>query len=140
MTASWPYRQLADAVLLLHLLLVLFVVAGLAAIVVGNLWRWRWVNGPGFRAVHVCAIAVVVVQAWLGIACPLTTLESWLRGQAGDAGYDAGFIEHWVQRLLYWDAPSWVFVLVYTVFGLLVLLSWWAFPPRARRRRDDSVV
>jgi len=31
-------------------------------------------------------------------------------------------------------------VLVYTVFGLLVLLSWWAFPPRARRRRDDSVV
>jgi pheromone shutdown protein TraB len=138
MTLAWPYRQLADTVLVLHLLLVLFVVAGLAAVVVGNLLRWRWVNGIGFRVAHGAAIAVVVAQAWLGIACPLTTLESWLRGQAGDAGYDAGFIEHWVQRLLYWDAPSWVFVLVYTVFGLAVLLSWWAFPPQARQRPDKS--
>lgn len=136
MTLSWPYRQLADTVLVLHFMLVLFVVAGLAAVVVGNLLRWRWVNGIGFRVAHGAAIAVVVAQAWLGIACPLTTLESWLRGEAGDAGYDAGFIEHWVQRLLYWDAPAWVFVLVYTVFGLLVLFSWWAFPPRARRRSD----
>jgi polyferredoxin len=136
MTMTWPYRQLADAVLLLHFLLVLFVVFGLAAIVAGNLLRWRWVNGVGFRVAHGSAIAVVVAQAWLGIACPLTTLESWLRGQAGDAGYDAGFIEHWVQRLLYWEAPAWVFVLVYTAFGLLVVLSWWAFPPRARQRRD----
>jgi pheromone shutdown protein TraB len=140
MMPSWPYRQLADAVLVLHFVLVLFVVGGLAAVVAGNLLRWRWVNGMGFRVAHGGAIAVVVAQAWLGIACPLTTLESWLRGRAGGAGYDAGFIEHWVQRLLYWDAPSWVFVLVYTVFGLAVLLSWWAFPPRARQRPDGSGV
>jgi polyferredoxin len=75
------------------------------------------------------AIGFIVVQSWLGQVCPLTTLESWLRVQAGSASYQRSFIEHWVQRLLFWEAPSWVFALVYSVFGLVVLLVWWRFPP-----------
>jgi polyferredoxin len=75
---------------------------------------------------------VVVVQAWLGELCPLTVLESWLREQAGEAAYAASFIEHWVQRVLYCEAPLWVFTLVYTVFGLLVAAAWWYFPPSRR--------
>ena len=55
-----PYRLLADAVLLLHFGVVVFVVAGLAAIVVGNLRGWRWVNGLWFRLVHLGAIGVVI--------------------------------------------------------------------------------
>ncbi|HEY9023514.1 MAG TPA: DUF2784 domain-containing protein, partial [Burkholderiaceae bacterium] len=81
------------------------------------------------------AIAVIVVQSWLGEVCPLTTLESWLRVQAGSAAYDRSFIEHWVQRLLYHELPFWVFVLAYTVFGLLVLGCWWYFPPHRKRRQ-----
>jgi polyferredoxin len=89
-------------------------------IVAGNRLDWRWVNRRWFRAAHLAAIAVVVAQAWLGITCPLTTLESWLRALAGSAPYNAGFIEHWVQRILFYEAPAWVFVTAYTLFGLLV--------------------
>lgn len=140
MTTALPagspaYRALADAVLVLHLGVVAFVVGGLVLILLGR-WRgWAWVHGRAFRLVHLAAIGLVVVQSWLGAACPLTTLESWLRVQAGAAGYGGGFIEHWVTRLLFWDAPPWVFGLSYTAFGALVLLAWWYCPPRRRDAR-----
>lgn len=129
------YRSLADAVLVLHLVVVLFVVLGLVAIVIGNRWaRWAWVNGRVFRLAHLAAIGLVALQAWLGQDCPLTTLESWLRVQAGARPYDKGFIEHWVQWLIFYQAPSWVFTLSYTGFALLVGLAWLAYPPRGRGR------
>jgi hypothetical protein len=130
-----PFAQLlADLILLLHFSIVLFIVAALPLIVVGNLRGWTWVNGRGFRYLHLAAIAVVVLQSWLGVLCPLTTLESWLREQAGGEGYSSSFIETWVQGLLYYQAPAWAFSVAYTGFGLLVLGSWWYFPPRSRLR------
>ena len=135
-----PYRVLADLVLVLHLAVVVFVVGGLVLVVAGNLLRWPWVNSGWFRVAHLLAIAVVSAQAWLGKVCPLTTLESWLRAQAGLPGYRQGFIEHWVQRFLYYEAPLWVFAVAYTVFGLLVLLAWWYFPPRFRRLVNQDGV
>jgi len=128
-----PYQLLADIVLATHLSVVLFVIGGLVAIFVGNLHRWRFVNSWWFRGAHLAAIAVVVAQAWLGIVCPLTTLESWLRVKAGGTGYETSFIEHWVTRFLYYDAPAWVFTAAYTVFGLAVVATWWQFPPRRSR-------
>ena len=124
------YLILADFVLMLHVAVVVFVVGGLVLVVVGNVRGcWHWVNALWFRLLHLAAIAVVVAQTWLGITCPLTTLESWLRLQAGQSSYNAGFIEHWLGQLLFYDAPSWAFTLVYSVFGLLVAASWWTFPP-----------
>lgn len=135
MLAPSTYRLLADVVLVLHLGVVAFVVGALLLIVLGSRRGWTWVTGLGFRLAHLAAIGVVVVQAWLGATCPLTALESWLRVQAGAAGYERGFIEHWVTQLLFWDAPPWVFALGYTGFGLLVALAWWFLPPRRRPRR-----
>ena len=130
-----PYQLLADAVLTLHVAIVLFVVGGLIVILLGN-WRrwknWQWVNALWFRLAHLLAILFVVSESWLGIVCPLTTLEMWLRRQAGASGYTGSFIEHWLQRLLYYDAPGWVFTLAYSVFGLAVVATWWLFPPRRR--------
>jgi hypothetical protein len=125
-----PYQWLADAVLLLHFGVVIFVVGGLGVILVGNGLGWRWVNQWWFRLVHLAAIAFVVLQAWLGKVCPLTTLESWLRFQSGATGYEQSFLEHWIQRLLFFEAPPWVFSAAYTAFAALVLLTWWRFPPR----------
>lgn len=124
---------LADLVLSLHAALVLFVVAGLPLIIGGNLAGWRWVNHWWFRLAHLLAIAIVVAESWLGIACPLTTLEVWLRSQAGQSVQVESFIGYWLQRLLYYNFPPWVFIGAYTVFGLLVLLAWWRFPPSSRR-------
>ena len=132
-----PYQDLADTVLLLHFGVVVFVVLGLPLILLGNRRGWAWVNSLWWRLAHLVAIVVVVLQVWLGQYCALTVLESWLRGQAGQAGYERSFVEHWVGRLLFYDAPTWVFVLVYTLFGLLVAWAWWRFPPRARRTEDN---
>jgi Protein of Unknown function (DUF2784) len=128
-----PYRLLADTVLVLHLAMVVFVIGGLVLVVVGNLAKWRWVNGLWFRLTHLVAIAVVVAEAVLGVTCPLTTLEVWLRAQAQAGAYSGGFIEHWVQRLLFYTAAPWVFTLTYSVFGLLVVVAWVVFPPRFKR-------
>lgn len=124
-----PYRLLVNAVLVLHMAVVAFVAGGLVLVVIGNLRNWRWVNGLWFRLAHLGAIAVVVAQAWLGVTCPLTSLELWLRAKARATTYAGGFIEYWLRRLLYFDAPSWVFTVVYSLFGLLVLATWWYFPP-----------
>ena len=129
------YLLVANGVLALHVAVVFFVVGGLLLVLAGNLRRWHWVNALWFRLAHLAAIGFVVMQAWLGQVCPLTTLEMWLRARAGASNYGGGFIAHWMQRLLYYDAPAWVFVGAYSVFGLLVLASWFYFPPVSRRHR-----
>ncbi|MGE4049425.1 MAG: DUF2784 domain-containing protein [Piscinibacter sp.] len=133
-----PYQLLADAVLIVHFGVVLYVVGGLVVVLAGNWLGWGWVNQLWFRVAHLAAIAVVVLQAWLGQYCPLTTLESWLRVQAGSGAYETSFIEHWLQRLIYFQAPFWVFTVAYTVFGALVLLAWWRFPPRRGRHKGSD--
>jgi polyferredoxin len=133
-----PYQLLADVVLTLHFAIVAFVVGGLVLIVIGNLGAWSWVNALWFRLAHLVAIAVVVAQAWLGATCPLTSLEMWLRAKAHAVTYTSSFIEHWLQRLLYYEAPTWVFMLGYTLFGLLVAASWWRFPPTTKRSGNET--
>jgi polyferredoxin len=128
-----PYQPLADAVLALHVAVVAFVVGGLILIIAGNLRGWRWVNRFGFRIAHLATIAIVVAEVWLGAACPLTTIEMWLRAQARASTYAGSFIEHWLQSMLYYEAPSWVFTLGYSLFGLIVAVVWWHFPPKRKR-------
>lgn len=81
----------ADAVLVLHLAFILF--AALGALLVA--WRGRWVW------LHLPALAWAVwIVATHGI-CPLTPLENSLRRAAGAAGYDGGFIDHYLMPLIY---------------------------------------
>jgi hypothetical protein len=130
--------MLADAVLTLHVAIVVFVIGGLVVIVIGNLRGWRWVNTGWFRLSHLAAIAIVVAEAWLGVVCPLTSLEMSLRAKIGDATYAGSFVEHWLQRILYYDAPAWNFTLGYSLFALAVVFTWWYFPPRFRRRTHKT--
>jgi hypothetical protein len=132
------FQILADGVMLLHFGFVLFVVLGLVLILLGG-WRgWGWVRRPWFRILHLLAIAVVAGQAWLGRICPLTLWENALRVKGGGTPYPGAFFSHWVAALLYYSAPAWVFTLLYTAFGLLVLASWMVVPPRALRRRKPD--
>jgi hypothetical protein len=120
---------LADAVLIVHALIALFIVGGLAAIWVGSALGWGWVRDRFFRLAHLFMIGVVSALSLLGLACPLTVLEDRLR--TGSLG-PQGFIQRWVSRLLYYDVPAWVFALTYVVFALVVLLTWRRVPPRQR--------
>jgi hypothetical protein len=131
------YLLAADLVLLLHTLLVAFIVVGLLLIIAGGFRHWQWVRHVWFRSAHLLAIAVVVLQSWLGLVCPLTSWEMSLRAHAGEQTYAGSFISHWLQALLYYEVAPWVFVFCYSLFGLLVLLSWfWVRPRLADNRRN----
>jgi hypothetical protein len=123
---------LADAVLVLHVGIVAFVVLGLLVIPMGARRRWRWVRDIRWRAVHVLLMLFIALQAWLGALCPLTLWEQALRRHAGQATYGESFIEHWLARLIFFDAPWWAFVAAYTAFAALVLLAWVRVRPERR--------
>ena len=127
------YSLLADGVLVLHLVLIVFVIGGLLLTIIGYCRQWCWVRNPWFRLAHLALIAIVVVQSWLGASCPLTVWEDNLRRLAGKQAYGDAFIRYWLQRLIFYEADAWVFGLVYTLFGLLVLLAFIFIPPRFRR-------
>ena len=131
-----PYRLLADVVLVLHALIVIFVILGLLLIFIGGGRGWGWVRNLRFRIAHAITIGVVVLQGWLGKICPLTTLEMVLRDKAGDATYKGGFIAHWLGELLYYDLPLWVFALAYTLFSAGVVASWFVVRPNFKRGKE----
>jgi hypothetical protein len=119
---------LADAVLVVHVLFVLFVVGAFALILAGA-GRWSWIRNRTFRVIHVAAIVFVAAEALLGITCPLTGWEDMLRGTGRE---ERSFIGRWLAWLLYYDLPEWVFAIAYCAFALAVVWAWRAIPPRAR--------
>lgn len=122
--SNQAYHYLANAVLLAHVGVVLFIVAGLLLILAGGRYGWRWVRNFWFRALHLCAIGYVVAESWLGIVCPLTDLEQWLRQRAGQPAHQGNFIAFWFGKLLFYQAEPWVFVAAYSAFAVLVICSW----------------
>ena len=133
-----PYiaAALADAILALHAGVVGFVVLGTLAILVGGPRGWRVVRRFGLRATHLGLMLVIALQAWLGRLCPLTSWEQALRIRAGQDTYGGSFIQHWLSRLIFFEAPWWVFVLAYTVLAAIVLPCWWRWPPLRRSARE----
>jgi hypothetical protein len=129
--SSTLYLIAADAILLLHALFVAFVVGGLILVFAGRAAGWCWVRNPRFRVTHLVAIAIVVIQSWLNVICPLTTFEMSLRSRAGDVTYTGSFIAHWLEAALYFQAPAWVFMVCYTAFGALAVASWLWVRPRS---------
>jgi len=118
---------LADAVLLLHGLFIVWLVAGGVAV----LWR-AWL-----AALHLPALAWGAWISFSGSYCPLTPLEQSLRRAAGQAGYEGGFIEHYLTAAIY---PAGLTIEHQILFGALALainLAVYGFAiwHAARRRR-----
>jgi polyferredoxin len=118
----------ADVLLVVHFLIAGFIVGGLILVWIGALAGWLWVRNPWFRWLHLAAIVFVAAEALLGIACPLTVWEDLLRG-----GVQAEtFVGRWVRRLLYYNAPPWVFTTAYVSWTAATLLTLRLVPPRKK--------
>ena len=134
------YRLLADLILIVHFGFILWVVLGLVLILIGRPLGWRWVRNRWVRVAHLASIGFVVVQAWLGEICPLTTWESELRVKAGQQPYsDNGFIADHIQAIMFYSAPPHYFVIGYTLFGLLVAASFFLVPVWWRGRPSENL-
>ena len=140
------YDTIADAVLTLHVAVVVFIVGGLFAIVLGNRrgLHLPWLNALWFRLTHLVAILFVMAESWLQVACPLTTLELWLRIRSNsNAGLNGSLaaakcIQYWLGKVLYFTAPWWVFAIAYSLFATLVVISWIKYPPVVGNRTISS--
>ncbi len=120
--------MMADLVLVVHFAIVLFIVGGLLAAWMGAALGWRWVRNPWFRYLHLAAIGFVAAEALVGMACPLTVWEDLLRGGARADS----FLGRWVRRMLFYDAPQWVFTAAYVAWALATLATLRLVPPRRR--------
>jgi len=132
--SSTAVRTAADIVLTVHVLYVAFVVFGFVAIIWGAALRRGWVRNPLFRFLHLGAIAIVALQALLGLPCPLTVWERDLRRAAGQDPTDLEFIPRLLQSVLFFELPPEFFLALYLGFTALVILTLWLVPPRLQRR------
>ena len=124
--------MVADLVFLLHAGVVLFNAGGLVLILIGGPLGWTWVRHRGFRLAHVALIGFVTAEAVLGMTCPLTVLEDWLRGVATEQS----FVQRWVSALIYWNAPLWVFAVLYSVVLFAVIAAWFVWHPAVRAMKS----
>jgi hypothetical protein len=121
---SMVYRVLTDITFVIHLVWILFLIAGA---------YWGRKSLP-VMAAHVLGLACSIVMQVFGWYCPLTHLEFWLR-ERYDPGiaYPGSFITHYAERLIYLDIPSW---LIFVVTMVLVLVNGLIYGKiiRAKRR------
>jgi hypothetical protein len=119
----------AIIVLALHLAIIAFNIAGCVLIPFGA-WRgWHWVRGFWWRLMHLISFAVVVVQALLGRACFLTIWQD----QLSDNSNVQPLIEAWINRLIYWPLPLWVFAMAYVAAFVYVIALWIGVRPTRSR-------
>lgn len=103
------YRYAADAVLVVHAAVIVFVLCGVLLVV----------RRPWLAWLHLPAVLWVVLLEFNGWICPLTPLEVVLRRHAGDAGYAGGFIEHYALAAIY---PGGLTREVQFVLGAIVVM------------------
>ena len=127
-------RLIADAILVVHFAIVVFIVGGLLAVWTGAALDWRWIRNPWFRYVHLTAIAFVAAEALIGMACPLTVWEDLARGGARPES----FVGRWVQRLLFYRAPEWAFTAAYVAWALATLATLRLVPPIKKGQSNFS--
>lgn len=114
--------RLADLVALAHFGFIVFVV-------VGGVLAWR---RPGLLWLHVPAVAWAVGIITLGYRCPLTGLENTLRSSASDGGYQGGFIDRYIEGVIY---PAQFTTHVRVAVAVVVLVGWAGLVTRRRTGR-----
>ena len=131
-----PYILLADLIAVIHLGYVIFVILGFILIILGIIFKWKWIKNLWFRITHLLAIVGVALEALMGINCPLTVLEFRLRYTSYPSDEKASFIGNIIDSLLFYNAPGWLFTTIYTAFAIVVIITFIMAPPT---RRVDSI-
>ncbi len=129
------YSLLADLIVTVHFLYVMFAVGGQVIIMVGWVCRWQFIKQSTFRISHLIAVAFVALEAVMGIICPLTEWEYNLRQVAGQSvNRDLSFIARLVHTIIFYDFPPWIFTFIHVSFGVLVILTFIFIPPKFHKR------
>ena len=118
--------MLADIILILHFLIVIFITAGFLIIPIGYYYNWNWIQNFKLRLFHFGLMFIVTFETLVGITCPLTSIENYLRG----INNSKSFVSFWIEKIIYWDFPTSFFMFLYFVFLGWTLLMWKIYPPK----------
>jgi hypothetical protein len=118
----------AAVILALHFLVVAFNIFGMIAVPLGARRGWRFVRVAWWRILHLALMAMVAVQALFGRACILTIWQTALEN-GGDPAAAQPMIQRWMEAVLFWDLPPWLFAAAYTVLFVYCLALWVVVPP-----------
>ena len=112
-------------VVALSFCLAAFITLGFFAIPLGYKFGWHWIKNRNVRLLHLFLMCFITFETIVGLTCPLTVLENIYR----DVDYSSSFMSYWITQILYWDLPSQVFVLLYSLCLGWVLILWKVCPP-----------
>lgn len=121
------YRMLADLVVVTHLVFIAFVA-------VGSLLVWKW---PRLLWPHLAVVAWAAAIVTVGFTCPLTPLEKHFREQAGQSSYDGGFIDHYLDGVIY---PGRFTMLARLLVGMTIVVGYGLLLVHGRTRRRPGAA
>ena len=116
---------IADFILFIHLIIAIFISAGMVIFPIGGLMSWRWCKNFSLRLTHLGLIVVVFIETLIGVNCPLTVVENYLRAQ----DTHQSFIGSLMSNTLYWNMSEALFFHLYGICVVWVLILWILFPP-----------
>ena len=115
----------SEIVLLFHFCIFLFIILSFFFIPFGYYQKWEWVKNKYYRLIHLVLMGFIFVETILGFMCPLTVLENFLRNNIG-INYKITQIIH---QIMYWDLPTYQFIILYLLSLLYIIFLWIFFKP-----------
>ena len=120
---------LSEIVLLFHFSIFLFIIISFILIPLGYQKKWKWVKNKYYRLIHLVLMGIIFIETILGFMCPLTTLENFLRNDIEINNK----ITQIIHQIMYWDLPSYQFIILYLLSLLYLIFLWLFFKPNFKK-------
>ena len=121
----------ADLVLVSHFCIFFFITVGLFILPIGYLRNYIWTRNTKMRLTHLFLMGFITLETIFGVTCPLTITENFLRQN----NYQQSFVSHWLSHFIYWDLPTYFFIILYSACFIWALIFWRVHPPNYLSRK-----
>ena len=119
----------SEIVLLFHFSIFLFMILSFFLIPLGYYQKWEWVKNKYYRLIHLFLMGIIFIETILGFMCPLTILENFLRNNIEINNK----ITKIVHQIMYWDLPTYQFIILYLLSLLYLIFLWFFFKPDLKK-------
>ena len=119
----------SEIVLLFHFCIFLFITLSFFLIPLGYYLKWEWVKNKYYRLIHLVLMVIIFIETILGFMCPLTILENFLRNDIEINNK----ITQIIHQIMYWDLPTYQFIILYLLSLLYLIFLWFFFKPDFKR-------
>ena len=119
----------SEIVLLFPFCIFLFMILSFFLIPLGYYQKWEWVKNKYYRLIHLVLMGIIFIETILGFMCPLTILENFLRNDIEINNK----ITQIIHQIMYWDLPTYQFIILYLLSLLYLIFLWFFFKPDLKK-------